>query len=311
MGRMRTRRSRRRTPKSSDLAMIEFLEAALKQMHVEAERRQFLLEFWNRRQEFWSWQEQALGSRFRSDCMPVFLHGGDTAGKILIMGINPGFQGKLDELIEKTVQNDAGAYVSLHEDFFRDYPSYIQRAGPGRGSPFWNNLRSKLRAMLPDELIPDDKWQAYRRLVVAQDILPFRSTSQSTSAEDIRSDKILSRVTTAALEGLQLTDARMVWLFSQEGYQAIDVASGSLPFISNRRRFSVSGCTRTGTHRTVDAILVTLERQGGRQPLPLLAVRNAILTQPLFPFEISYCSRATCSPRLSMADQLRRQMGRP
>ncbi|MEX0783828.1 MAG: hypothetical protein WD557_14385 [Dehalococcoidia bacterium] len=283
--------------------MLDYLERALERMHVSEERVEFLRDFWSRRTEFWAWQGQCFGDRFRPDALPVFLHGGDPTGRILIMGLNPGYQGKLDVLIEEDVQQDAERYVALHERFFDEYLVYQRKAGGG--SPFWNNLHSKLTGMLPDEAIPSDKWLAYRSHCVAQDILPFRSSRSTTSAQELGPQTTLGRVAAASLRGLRKSDARAAWLFSREGFAALDVASRNNPSVMSREHFSVTGCTRTGKHRRVHALVVQLAREGNRPPLPMLAVDNALVTQPTFPFREVYCARSDCAPRLSMADQLR------
>lgn len=286
--------------------MLDFIEDGIRGMHVEATRTAFLEQFWHRREEFWSWQTETFGTRFRQDCMPVFLHGGNPQDRVLIMGINPGFQGALDRRIEQVVQADVARYVSLHEQFFDDYPAFQSETG-GR-SPFWNNLRSKLATMLPDQVLPAEKWLAYRTTCAVQDIIPFRSTHQSTSAGDLRPGTPLGRIANATFEGLRFSDARSVWLFSQEGYKAIEGASKVLAFLSEPQVFSVAGCTRSGVHRSVEALVVQLQREGGRPPLPLLAVDNALISQPAFPFGEVCCMRATCTPRRTMAEQLRARL---
>ena len=283
--------------------MLDFICDGLRGVHLTGERREFLSRFWSRQGEFWAWQEANFGETFRRDALPVFLHGGSPDGRILVMGINPGYQGELDRLIESEVQSDRSRYVALHEDFYDVYPDYQRRAGGH--SPYWNNLRSKLSSLLSDYPNAGDKWIEYRTTCVMQDIIPFRSTSQGTSADDMRGDHNLRSVAEATLEGMRATRARAAWLFSREGFAAVELFADGLPFLRVTRSFDLKGCTKNGTHRRVRGLVAELDRTNGREPLPILAIDNALISQPSFPFVESYCRRENCEPRLSMAAQIR------
>lgn len=282
--------------------MESFLLEGLHGMHVAARRQPFLREIWARRHELWRWQQNEFGDNFQLDSLPVFLHGGSPEGKICIMGLNPGWSPAFDPLIERVLQQSPDDYLSFHEQFFDQYPRFLE--GIPRGSPFWNNLCSKLVAMMPGLDATGDRWSVYRRNCVAQDILPFHSKRGATHPDDLAAPLTLGRLARATLEGLRESPALEVWAFSREGYAALSGVRSSELF-GACLEFHVEGCTRTGVHRSARALVATVPRTNGFGPLPVLAVDNALITQPLFPFDEVCCRQANCRPGTTFAAQLR------
>lgn len=280
--------------------------AGLRSMHRSAARAEFFTNVWERREDISGWQLSSLGDRFRTDALPVFLHGGDSRDRVVVVGMNPGWREKPDRQIEDFIQKSAENYRELHEKFYEVFPGYF---GDGiRMSPFWTNLQSKLIGMLPNHHFPEDSWRAYEQTCVAEDIIPFHSGKQSTTAKDLAPGTLLNRLAHATFDGLRQSEARQVWVFSREGYQAtLSYVAESPDIVADR--FVAEGCTRTSRHLRVDVLVARLPRNEiGLEPLPILAVDNALISQPKFPFDEVWCG-STCEPRQTFAEQLRRALG--
>lgn len=272
-------------------------------MHLTPARRAFLHEVFGRRSGLSEWLGRA-DARFVPHALPVFLHGGPSAGKIVVMGVNPGWRPAADERLERWLSSSPERYVAFHEEFY----DHFQRFEPSMGtSHFWNNLRSKLVALRPDMAIDRDKWAAYRAHVVVQDLFPFHSWKNLTNRHDVEHG-MLGQIADATIGGLVNSAASEVWAFSPEAHAAVSRATRNRENVTVKVKTVLEGCTSTGQHRKVNLLVADFERAANDR-LRFIAVANALLTQPWFPFDKMFCSGERCVPRLTMAEQIRDACG--
>ena len=225
---------------------------------------------------------------FEKDSLPIFLLGGPSRDKVVVVAVNPGES--LDGEQEQARRLDF--YRSLHENAFVEIPRLLAAArvrargtpearGIKSTSPFWGALHRCVSIFAGNGDVPAgaaERWRYYARTCVVQDLIPFHSRS----AKDIPLSPTgpLGEIATAAFDGIATSQARCALVASRQGYRLLEcwaARHGIRP-----RYFTVEGQTRKGKQRRVQAFTTELGR------LRVVAIDNALVTQPTFPWAAGY-----------------------
>jgi hypothetical protein len=272
-----------------------WIAAGVRGLHEDGARRRFLEDVWRDRATVRT--VTAAFAVFEPDSLPVFLLGGSSHGKIVIVAVNPGES--LDGEQEQAQNLDY--YQALHENAFVEIPRLLAAASARARraelshrikatSPFWGALHRCVSIFGGTGDVPTDaaeRWRYYARTCVVQDLIPFHSRS----AKDIPLSPTgpLGDIAAAVFDGIATSHARCVLVASRQGYRLLE--SWADRSAATTERFTVEGRTRTGKPRRVQALTTALGS------VPALAIDNALVTQPTFPWEQGYQERLGAAVR--------------
>lgn len=241
-------------------------------IHDDVARAAFLERTWSNRASLRAWAESDpfVRKKFKTSSLPTFLHGGSSSGKIVVMGINPGWNHADNVLIEDPFKEaTAGHYVDFHEHFFSVFERQISDKGrtPSR---FWRKLATVVAGLRGDARPqPDAVYRYLASHVVVQDLIPFHSARDRVSLSDMAKQQLLKELATSALSGFRSSDVSGVLVFSPQGYEIMR------PRLAGVRLSVITG----GKARSV---AVATGRLGD---VPFLLVRNQLAVQPLIPYD--------------------------
>lgn len=245
-----------------------FLTDGLRTIHDDAQRPAFLRAVWERRAALQSWMEadRYLSQRFETAYLPTFLHGGSPAGRIVVMGINPGWNSVANGQYEEPFKrSSAERYVEFHERFFEVFPALIAQGM--RHSPWWTKLANVMSALLGDaKPARPERFSYLEGHCVVQDLIPFHSARDLVRPEEIEEQPVLAEVTSATLDGIRRSPARAVMAFSRQGHALL------APELSEPQHATLRG----GRGKEVRVA------SGWIGETPTLLVANQILVQPAF-----------------------------
>lgn len=243
-------------------------------MHDDARRGQFLLELGGDLESVSDWlRETGLDRNVDLERAPTFLHGGSSAGRWVVMGINPGADEQSGVAEEKFKRGSQAQYLAFHDDFFEHFPRLRRNAK----QPWWRKLYRVTRALHGEVSasipVPWDELRKSATFVV-QDLLPFHGRTSATLPRDFGTGP-LSRVADATIEGIAKSSARGVLVCSRAGYRLFRDHKRAL----GHREFTLSGRTKTNKRREIAGYVARLGAA------PLVALDNEVIAQPTFPFE--------------------------
>jgi hypothetical protein len=267
-------------------AAAEWLATGIRALHEDGARRTFLEDVWRNRATVR--EVTSAFDIFEQDSLPVFLLGGSSHGKIVIVAVNPG------ESIEgeKEKGRSLKYYQALHENAFIEIPRLLDDAKalarstkPLRRikstSPFWGALHRCVSIFSGTGEVPAsaaDRWRYYARTCVVQDLIPFHS--RSAREIPLTPTGPLGDIAAAVFDGIAKSRARCAMVASRQGYRLLEqwAASRDVKTI----RIPLPGRTRSGKARSVQTLMTVLG------DVRVLAIDNALVTQPTFPWEDGY-----------------------
>ena len=281
-------------PHDASLARaVEWIATGIRVLHEDAARRKFLEDVWRNRATV-----RELTSSFtvfERDSLPIFLLGGCSHDKIVVVAVNPGES--LDGEQEQATNLDY--YQALHENAFVEIPRLLA-AARARGveasrrikstSPFWGALHRCVSIFPWTGAAPTDateRWRYYTRTCVVQDLIPFHS--RSAKEIPLSPTGHLGDIAAAAFDGVAASRARCVLVASRQGYRLLESWADRRG--AKTERFTIEGQTSTGKPRRVQALTTALGS------VPALAIDNALVTQPTFPWEDGYREQLAAAVR--------------
>ncbi len=248
----------------------EFFLDGLRHMHEDDRRESFLRATWERREELFAWvaSDAYLAAHFHARSLPSFLHGGSSSGRMVVMGINPGWSEQENAVSEDPYKlSSPDAYVAFHHEFFDVFPNVIRRGR--RPSPWFTKLGRVLSGLLGETAPPAvQRWDFLAARATIQDVIPFNSARDLTRVSDIRSNATLSAICAATLDGLMESQVRCVLAFSKQGYALLR------PHLSDREDVVL-------TDDRGRRVAVSTGRLGST---PCILVDNQVLVQPVIPY---------------------------
>lgn len=255
---------------ASVVLMQERLVAGLNTMHDDSCRRNFLLDAGRNLEGISRWLcDAGLDEQVNASYAPTFLHGGSSAGKWVIMGINPGADDQPHEHTFKRASPEN--YLHFHEQFFLHFP----RLRRNERQPWWSKLYRVTRVL--EGIVAEAgavPWSELDRCstFVVQDLLPFHGRTNGT-LKSLESGA-LGTIANATIEGVSRSAARGVLVFSPDGYKLFD----RHPRVHITRRFELAGQSSKGSPRRIRGYVARIAK------IPLVALNNQFISQPWFPY---------------------------